>query len=312
MEFLTLDRKTCPICGSLQTMRLHDIWDDRFGQPDVFQLRECRPCRFVFLSTMVHPSEAGRLYAKYYARPVSEASRLASASNGCFARGVRWIDGNINPGYTVGRGETVLDVGCGTGAILEIGRALGANMEGLEVDLSVVERIVSQGFQCHGGSLTSCNTLTDRHYDRVILNQVLEHLERPIEALKRCGQILRDDGEVVIAAPCLDGFLRRICGRRWMSWHAPYHVNHFSKRALAVAAKGAGLEIKSFKLRTPGNWILAQLAMGKATRGVRNQRFHTEFPLWRRALVAPLGRLADLLQCGEAFVAVLTPGRSGG
>jgi 2-polyprenyl-3-methyl-5-hydroxy-6-metoxy-1,4-benzoquinol methylase len=309
---MTLARRACPICDSLQMMHLTDIWDDRFGQPDVFQLQECRTCRLAFLNTIVHPSETECLYAKYYARPVSESLRLAKASSGLLAVWARWLDGNINPGYTVESGETVLDVGCGTGAVLEIGKALGANMEGLEVDPAVADMVAARGFECHKGTLTTCASIANRRYDRVILNQVLEHLDQPVEALKCCRQILREDGEVVVASPCLDGFLRRIYGRRWISWHAPYHVSHFSRKALTIAARKAGLDVKSFRLRTPGNWILAQLAMGKAARGVRNPRFRTEFPLWRRALVAPLGRLADLLQCGEGFLAVLTPARSTG
>jgi 2-polyprenyl-3-methyl-5-hydroxy-6-metoxy-1,4-benzoquinol methylase len=305
VEFGTVSREGCPICGSSTVVHLYDLWDDRFGQPDAYPLRICEACEFAFLGTIVSADEVGRLYAKYYPRPGQDAAKPVRCSDGLLARFARWLDGNINPAYSIQPGETVLDVGCGTGVGLQIGKLRGAQAEGLEVDESVVRKVRARGLTCHLGALDNCPALAGRQYDRVILDQVLEHIEDPVGALRRCLALLKPNGSIVVAAPHLNGLLRSVYGRRWLSWHAPYHVNHFSRRALEKAAALASLAVTSFRLRTPSNWILAQLRLGRAVRGQTNMHFSVQFPVWQRSLVAPLGKLMALAGRGEAFLAVL-------
>lgn len=306
MEFRTVERPTCPICDSAATQALLEAWDDRFGQPDSFPLRFCAACDFAFLGSAIHPECDAPLYAKYYPRPAPELPTPWRAGDAFLMRLARWLDGNLNPAYAIRPGETVLDVGCGTGEIMEIARTRGAKAEGLELNPDAVGVVRSKRFTCYEGSVNTCSEVRVRRYDRIILNQVLEHIIHPVGTLAMCAELLSPGGQIIVAAPHLHGLMRARFGRRWISWHVPYHLNHFSRKSLRLAAEGAGLVVRSFIHKTPGNWLLLQFTTGPAVRGVPNPRFRVDFPIWQRMLTAPLGRTMDFLKRGEGFLALLS------
>lgn len=307
MEFRTLERLTCPLCGNDEVPVVLMTWDDRYGQPDTFPVRECARCELMFLGLTVHPDDMPALYSKYYGREIGGPVGGWQMGTSAVARLARWWDGNLNPGYTVRPGERVLDVGCGTGTVLRMCRLRGAKGEGVEIDPKGVAQVRQRGFVCWEGTVEHPD-LPAQSFERVVLNQVLEHDVDPIRLLSGCARLLKPGGQIVVAAPHVNGALRSLFKARWISWHVPYHVNFFSRRALEIAARAAGLVVRSFTLRTPSNWLALQISLGAPERGRPNPRFKTSFPLWLRGLLAPAGRLADGIGLGEGFLALLERG----
>lgn len=306
MELAVVDRNKCPICGSAKISHLYDLHDDRFGQPDLYPLDYCSSCDFAYLGKAVAPEDTAKLYSKYYPHEAKETVHNWRQRAGLLARIARWVDGNVNPAYTACSGEIVLDVGCGSGHTLAICRILGANGEGVEVDPLAAAETRKNGFVCHEGLIEGCTNIEPMRYDRILLNQVLEHVLDPVGLLKHLQTFLTDSGTIIVSVPHLNAAQRRLWGKRWFNWHAPYHANHFSRKALQRSADASGLRISRFAFRTPGNWLLIQWNAVRRNRPELGKRFRTSYPLWKRLLVAPIGRMVDIIGMGEGMIACLS------
>jgi hypothetical protein len=65
MEFKTQLTTKCPICSG-QGRALIEKYDDRFGQPDLFNFLRCSNCSLVFLENKIAKESLSDLYGKYY------------------------------------------------------------------------------------------------------------------------------------------------------------------------------------------------------------------------------------------------------
>jgi SAM-dependent methyltransferase len=73
----------------------------------------------------------------------------------------------------IGRGEKVLDIGCGTGSILRYLKERGyGDLHGLEISRYAVHRLRAEGITMHHGALPRL-PLADNEFDVIIASQVL-------------------------------------------------------------------------------------------------------------------------------------------
>lgn len=86
----------------------------------------------------------------------------------------------------VGAGDTVLDVGCGTGFLGRcVAERFGAEVTGLDVqDI----RAVDIPFQLFDGLTLP---LPDQSFDHIVLSFVLHHCQDPLTMLKECRRVAR-------------------------------------------------------------------------------------------------------------------------
>ena len=148
-----------------------------------------------------------------------------------------------------------LDVGCGTGFLLEqLGargwRGVGVNLSPRSVEIANERLAVAGLAERVSATVGSAYEPPPGPFDLVTLTDVLEHLEDPRACLRAVSAVLAPDGLVVISTPnrrSLPG------GRRWLSEHgmgwlrlnlAP--VNEWQTWGdLAAHAEAAGLETVS-------------------------------------------------------------------
>lgn len=87
-------------------------------------------------------------------------------------------------------GDTVLDVGCGTGETLEVIREVsGIEGTGLDVSQKALSRVASKGFPTLSVDLTAEDACLPSVYDHIILFEVVEHIadaEAMLSKLKGC------------------------------------------------------------------------------------------------------------------------------
>ena len=96
------------------------------------------------------------------------------------------------------------------------------------------------------------------YFDYVTMDQVIEHVVDPVETLKGVSRILKPGGRLIASTPNAQGWGAAFFGRKWLNWHAPYHLHFFSRRSFHLAAEKAGLEIDSVKCITPSFWLYFQ------------------------------------------------------
>ncbi|MDR7306028.1 class I SAM-dependent methyltransferase [Rhodoferax saidenbachensis] len=253
---------SCPVCGGSVFALGAEVFDDRYGEPNRYQLACCNSCGHVATEPRFHEADLPRLYGTYYPRKKIRAfdvTAQAAEVRSSFASLKRWWNGTNNQGqYTVRSGEIMLDVGCGSGVSLLEAKALGATAFGIEADPNVKPIAAALGLKIHFGSLQD-KPFPDQSFDLIVMNQVIEHLPDPDLTLQTLRERLMPNGRMVLVFPNTASLWRRLSGSRWINWHIPYHLHHFDRKSFTRMAKHCGLEVVRSRTITPNVWTLLQL-----------------------------------------------------
>jgi len=152
----------------------------------------------------------------------------------------------------------ILDVGCGTGANLEMLANFGA-AEGVDVSDDALEFCKAKGLKAHKG-LAEELPFADESFDVVTALDVVEHLDDDIAGLKEMHRVLKTNGRTLIFVPAF----------MWL-WGVQDDIsNHrirYTKKQIVERLEKAGFEIER---ATYANWtffapILAGRTLMKIT-----------------------------------------------
>ncbi len=151
-----------------------------------------------------------------------------------FMRGIIEKIGAENP--------RILDVGCGTGANLEMLKQFGA-AEGVDVSDDALQFCQAKGLKVHKG-LAESLPFADESFDVVTALDVVEHLDDDIAGLKEMHRVLKKDGKTLIFVPAF----------MWL-WGVQDDIsNHrirYTKKEIVERLGAAGFEIER---ATYANW----------------------------------------------------------
>jgi SAM-dependent methyltransferase len=190
----------------------------------------------------------------------------------------------------------VLDVGCGTGDLLEELRQKGCEAYGVEYNPSSVEVCVKKGLDVRCGNFIDTD-LQEGFFDVAILWHVLEHLPSPRKALEKALRILKPGGKLFIYSPNAKSYVARIFGIYWYAWQLPFHFYHFDVRSIQRVTRECGFDIHKIRTISPEYFVAHSLK--KALSGTQSVmcRFFYWPNLFRslpfRLVIAFLLRLAD-------------------
>ena len=100
------------------------------------------------------------------------------------------------------KGGSILDIGCGLGYFLS---SLGTQWEkyGLETSIDSID-FMKQNFKdlnIYKGTLESNDINVQKTFDVIFFYHVIEHLEKPLEALDKIKSILKKDGLLILGTP---------------------------------------------------------------------------------------------------------------
>jgi 2-polyprenyl-3-methyl-5-hydroxy-6-metoxy-1,4-benzoquinol methylase len=135
--------------------------------------------------------------------------------------------------------SSILDIGCGTGSLLLYLDSCGfKNLNGIDPNIE------SDIFYENGVSIRK-KTLDDvtGKFDFIMFQNVIEHIPDPTEALTRAGNLLNDNGHILIFTPVSDCYAFRKYGAYWASIDAPRHLAIPSTRSMHVMAEKTDFSI---------------------------------------------------------------------
>lgn len=179
-------------------------------------------------------------------------------------------------------GASVLDVGCGDGALMAVLRdQCGIDARGIEIDPELVEKCVSRGLSVvQGDANRDLAQYPDKAFDYTVLGQTLQTSARPDKTLE---ELLRVSRTAFISFPNFAHWRTRsalLLGGRMpitralpVSWYETQNIHHVTIedfRSL-VKEKGARIERRWFfsqgqEIGTPGaNWR-AEFALFQVSR----------------------------------------------
>lgn len=232
------------------------VYDDRYGYPGEFPLLGCGDCGHISLRAAFSPEQLTDLYSRYYPRaslkvenhrPHQECAGFNAWLDGARCKAFRWVPRHVR----------ILDIGCGFGETLGYHQARGCDVYGVEADQNIRRVAEKFGYKVHVG-LFDPDLYAPGFFDYVTMDQVIEHVTDPLAALRGIARILKPGGVAILSTPNAAGWGAKLFGRRWINWHAPYHLQFFSVRSMQLAAKQAGLVLDKSKTITSSEWLYYQ------------------------------------------------------
>jgi 2-polyprenyl-3-methyl-5-hydroxy-6-metoxy-1,4-benzoquinol methylase len=240
----------CRACKSNRIRLLFIIADNRVWR--------CDDCSHVFLDAAHTPDTIREMYRDY------EAPERDFYFDGVKGQVIENLDAYLSRCRDYCRSARrflrLLDIGCGTGALLSRAAAQGFYCEGIEI-CSGLAHMARQhlGLKIHGDFLENLS-LPHSSFDVVTMYDLIEHVPDPVRELQLACEILKPGGILFILTPNDDALMRRIArvAYRWTlrglerpmrRLYYVHHLSYFTDRSLQRLATASGLEVVSMETR---------------------------------------------------------------
>lgn len=144
---------------------------------------------------------------------------------------------------------SLLDIGCAFGHLLEVAQERGWESYGIEVS----EYAANETRKKIGVDKVMIGNFMDLslpkvRFDVIIIVDLIEHIYDVNATFKKCKELLKDNGLLVIVTPDIDSLSRK-CFRKYWPHFNEQHVIYFSKRCVKRI-----LDINGFRLLNMSNF----------------------------------------------------------
>jgi len=248
----------CKICGNSDGNKLHKVKEMMFGTREEFDYSECGKCNC--LQLLNPPEDMTKYYPNNYNAytPLSVPSKIFGILKHALRQKRNFSDltgngllGNILNNFFpstlfqilrktgIGSQSKILDVGCGTGVLINDLHDMGYKQV-LGVDPYINKDIrYSNEVQILKKYLTEVRG----HFDLVMFHHSFEHLPNPIETLHSLSSILTIDGKCIIRIPTVSSYAWEHYGVNWVALDAPRHIFVHSLKSMNLLFSLAGLKL---------------------------------------------------------------------
>ncbi len=189
-------------------------------------LFHCKACGFEFCDPALAGNDA------FYQDLQRQAENYYPEDCPSFRRAVRFALGK--------KLTSVLDVGCGCGAFLNLARRAGLRTSGIELNRQARAMCSAEGHRVYGCLLADFERDgSSERFDLVCAFEILEHVPDPLRFLAEAARRVKPDGYLAIAVPHRDG-LHRVCMMEPHQW-PPHHITRWRLTDLKRIGKLCGL-----------------------------------------------------------------------
>jgi SAM-dependent methyltransferase len=193
----------------------------------------------------------------------------------------------------------LLDIGAGSGILIEQAKQWGLEAIGIEPSIALQARAAEYGLRVHLGTLPHADV--QGPFDIITMVDVIEHVPDPVDLLRKARELLAPSGILLVTTPDRRSVVARLM--RWKWWHYRIaHIGYFDAMTLATAVSRAGFEFKS--LSRPGWRLPASYLIERVT------SYGPDFLQVKPP--AMLDRLIIPLNFRDSILAICLPRRSNG
>lgn len=231
-----------------------------------YEIVKCNNCDFIFTTPIPSKEQLDAFYDNFdYKDNLSAEKVIRSDAKRC----LRKIDL-----YTNKKGK-LLDIGCGRGYFLDEARTLGWDTYGVDTSRVVVD-FAEKRLHLNVFNRDIFSFQSDRLFDLVTLNQVIEHFSNPENLINQCSKYLRNGGLMYIATPNTKSISARVLKDNFDHFTPPEHLSYFSKHTLQGL-----LQKQGFKVLYAGSWSypadlggIIKTFLGRKVRRVQDNNLH--------------------------------------
>ena len=236
---------SCLICGSDKSSIVHS--------PDIVR---CDKCGFVFLKERPTQKWMENYYKNIYAANVADADvtvavpkdfnlldtkeeYIAAQRKGLFEEAVAYYGKDIT-------GKTLVDIGCGWGALLYNARKNGMNVIGFEFtnhNVDYAQNVLKLDVR---QEQFADSNLPENSIDIVTMVHVLEHVSDPLKLVKKINYVLKPGGVFYCVVPNFYSLCSAFLGENWAWLERNWHYSYFTKESISNLFIKSGLSIENF------------------------------------------------------------------
>ncbi len=243
----------CPVCGApakpvraLPADEVRSVLEGLLGAAAPagvpatdYTMQECSACALVFADPMVAGDGAFYGWITSFDR---------------YHAGARWEWSVIKDQLNQSNAKTLLEVGAGTGALMEYLRDVaGLTCTGIDVSPASVATAKAKGFDVREAAFADLDRVLSAHetFDAVVLSHVLEHVEDPLGVTRTLLARLTPGGRLMAAVPYSP------MSRELSEWDImnlpPHHLTRWNQQSLngLATALGCKVELHAAKAKSP-------------------------------------------------------------
>ena len=221
--------KTCPLCGNENFTHFLSA-RDHFLSRESFTIVQCHNCNLKFTNPRPDESVMPRYYEseEYISHDTRQKSLLHSLYK--FARNIA-VRNKYNIIRKYSNGFSLLDIGCGTGEVLNYCSKKNFQTTGIEPSEKARNfAATNYGLQIFDES--HLDHLPDHSYHVITMWHVLEHVHNLNARLKKIHDLLIPGGALIVAVPDCDSWDAKKYGDYWAAYDLPRHLYHFSQETI--------------------------------------------------------------------------------
>ena len=240
----------CPLCGGNSYLKQKEC--PGYQMPDRFNIYHCLDCNTAFSSPTV---DATSIYESIYnnAELVPGYERYSKYAQIVkeIANPMKFLSQSEETYWSVNEALQHLIKDKATTKILEIGSGLGYltysliqdnyNIKGLDISETAVKK-ATENFGNHYISANLYEYAIDypESYDCIILTEVIEHVDSPLNFIKAIMKLLKSGGHAIITTPNKSIYPSHIV---WDTELPPIHCWWFSEDSMKIIAKTINADI---------------------------------------------------------------------
>ena len=217
-----VSKRACPVCKSKSNSVF--MKGNAYNNRDHIELLKCSNCGFVYSKSVnIDYSSFGKAASK------QTTPKLQKISD---SQGISELVSIIMDKSGIKQGK-MLDFGCGVGLMLRGFKDRGFDALGIEESEAFRKMLAKDGIS----SVSSLTDISDQtgQFDIVIIKDVIEHLENPLDILNQLITFISPSGFLYIRAP------NRYAYPFHWAVDTKGHVNHFTPAQLKKIINNHGL-----------------------------------------------------------------------
>ncbi len=149
--------------------------------------------------------------------------------------------------------KSVLDIGCSYGEFLA---HFGEGSRGFTVSRDEEREGQKRGLDVRFQNIEEYQGETDKTFDVIFANNILEHMQSPHNFLLKIKKFLRPGGILILGVPCIPKLTGLLHLKKFRGSMASLHINFFTRDTLTKTAEFAGWKVSATRGFRFKNWLV--------------------------------------------------------